>query len=408
MLFEPGTYGSSANPLIFQVGYYTQVAGLGASPKDVTINGSVDVYNQCVGSQCTALNNFWRTLSNLTINVTGGSGCESNTEFWAASQAAPLRRVAINGKLSLMDYCNGGPGYASGGFLADSVIAGAAVVNGSQQQYFVRNTQLDGWSNGVWNQVFVGTPGAPAQSFAPKPAGSAGAEPYTTVATAPITQEPPFLYRTADGQLAVFVPAVRQDSSGPSWTGGQPAGTTEAMSTFFIATPTTPEQSINAALADGQNLILTPGVYDLDQPIHVTTPNTIVLGLGFATLVPQNGTAAIVVADASGVKLSGFIVDAGPKNSDVLVQLGSQTAQSANPPLVADVFFRIGGATIGSATTSLVVNSATRSSTTSGPGGPITAPGSAGRQTWPIPGWSSTATTSPRTASSSSITSRLR
>ncbi len=166
LLFEPGTYGSSANPLIFQVGYYTQVAGLGASPKDVTINGSVDVYNQCAGTQCTALNNFWRSLSNLTINVTGGSGCKSNTEFWAASQAAPLRRVAINGKLSLMDYCNGGPGYASGGFLADSVVAGAAVVNGSQQQYFVRNTQLDGWSNGVWNQVFVGTPGAPAQSFA--------------------------------------------------------------------------------------------------------------------------------------------------------------------------------------------------------------------------------------------------
>ncbi len=130
------------------------------------------------------------------------------------------------------------------------------------------------------------------------------------------------------------------------------------MSTFFIASPTTPEPSIDAALTDGQNLILTPGVYELDQPIHVTKPNTIVLGLGLATLVPRNGTAAIVVADASGVKLSGFIVDAGPKNSDPLVQLGSQPMQSTNPPLMADVFFRIGGATIGSATTSLVVNSA--------------------------------------------------
>ncbi len=47
LLFEPGTYGSAANPLIFQVGYYTQVAGLGASPGDVVINGSVDVFNQC-------------------------------------------------------------------------------------------------------------------------------------------------------------------------------------------------------------------------------------------------------------------------------------------------------------------------------------------------------------------------
>ncbi|MGH3216723.1 MAG: hypothetical protein ACRDL9_19365, partial [Trebonia sp.] len=30
VFFAPGTYGSAADPLVFQVGYYTQVAGLGA------------------------------------------------------------------------------------------------------------------------------------------------------------------------------------------------------------------------------------------------------------------------------------------------------------------------------------------------------------------------------------------
>src|SRR5437899_2591160 len=70
LLFKPGTYGSATNPLNFQVGYYTAVAGLGASPNDVVINGSVFVRNQCAGGSCTALNNFWRSLSNLTINVT--------------------------------------------------------------------------------------------------------------------------------------------------------------------------------------------------------------------------------------------------------------------------------------------------------------------------------------------------
>src|SRR5579883_2602326 len=55
LLFEPGTYGSSTNPLNFQVGYYTAVAGLGLSPSDVVINGSIDVYNQCLGTNnCTA------------------------------------------------------------------------------------------------------------------------------------------------------------------------------------------------------------------------------------------------------------------------------------------------------------------------------------------------------------------
>jgi hypothetical protein len=91
VLFEPGTYGTSTNPLNFQVGYYTEVAGLGATPNDVVINGSVDVYNQCFGpNDCIALDNFWRSVSNLTINVdTPNFGCY-NGDFWAVSQAAPM------------------------------------------------------------------------------------------------------------------------------------------------------------------------------------------------------------------------------------------------------------------------------------------------------------------------------
>ena len=122
LLFKPGTYGSDANPLTFQVGYYTEVAGLGASPGDVTINGHVDVYNRCLApDNCIALVNFWRSLSNLTINVMGLTGCRSSAEFWAVSQAAPMRRVNIaGGNLTLQDYCTAGPQYASGGFIADS------------------------------------------------------------------------------------------------------------------------------------------------------------------------------------------------------------------------------------------------------------------------------------------------
>src|SRR5271168_3412190 len=171
-LFEPGTYGSTADPLIFQVGYYTTVAGLGLSPSGVVINGSIDVYNQCFAAtppattpNCIALDNFWRSLSNLTINVAGGTGCQAATDFWAVSQAAPMRRVHISGLLSLMDYCNGSPDYASGGFIADSEFTGKSITNGSQQQWVTRNSDLDSWSNGVWNQVFCGDPGAPAQNF---------------------------------------------------------------------------------------------------------------------------------------------------------------------------------------------------------------------------------------------------
>jgi hypothetical protein len=169
LLFKPGVYGSVATPLIVQVGYYTEVAGLGASPTDVVINGHVDVYNRCLApDNCIALNNFWRSLSNLTINVMGLAECRSSGDFWAVSQASPMRRVNVTGgNLTLMDYCTAGPQYASGGFIADSQTG--FVINGSQQQFLVRDSSIGGWSNGVWNQVFSGVVGAPPQSFSTTP-----------------------------------------------------------------------------------------------------------------------------------------------------------------------------------------------------------------------------------------------
>jgi hypothetical protein len=355
VLFEPGIYGSAADPLIFQVGFYTTVAGLGLNPGDVVINGSIDVYNQCfAANNCIALDNFWRSLSNLTVNVAGGTGCQAATDFWAVSQAAPMRRVDVNGKVSLMDYCNGSPDYASGGFIADSEFTGSSVINGSQQQWVTRNSNLDSWSNGVWNQVFCGDPGAPAQSF-----GVAGANPYTTLATCPVTEEEPFLYTDANGNDSVFVPAVQHDSSGPAWTSGTEAGHTIPLSKFFIASPSTPASAMTSAMARGLNLLLTPGVYDLDQPIVVPHPDTVVLGLGMATLVPQHGIAAMMVVSNNGVKVSGIIFDAGPVNSPVLLSVGTPgPANASDPDVIQDVFFRIGGAatTPVSATVSLLDN----------------------------------------------------
>ena len=355
LLFKPGTYGTSANPLNFQVGYYTAVAGLGLSPNDVVINGSVYVRNQCDHGFCTALNNFWRSLSNLTIDVnTPGFGCYSG-EFWAVSQAAPMRRVHVNGFATLMDYCSG-PSFASGGFIADSAFDGSTVVNGSQQQWLTRSSRLDGWTNGVWNQVFSGVVGAPAQCF---PQSSCGG-PYTTLATSRVTREAPSLTVDAGGNYSVFVPAARRNSRGTSWDNGPGAGASIPIDQFFVAKPTDDAQTINNALARGQNLIFTPGVYSLDRTIKVKRPDTVVLGLGFPTLVPQNGVVAMTVADVPGVDVSGLLFDAGPVNSPVLLQVGTPHAHKsdpANPTALQDVFFRIGGAAAGKATVSLEVNS---------------------------------------------------
>src|SRR6266511_1831516 len=359
LLFKPGTYGSAAAPLNFQVGYYTEVAGLGSSPHDVTVNGTIDVYNQCFGpGDCTALVNFWRSLSNLTINVAGKGGCQFG-EFWATSQATSLRRVHVNGFATLMDYCSS-PAFASGGFIADSQFSGSVVVNGSQQQYLVRDSDVDFWTNAVWNQVFAGVVGAPAQSF-PNP-------PYTTLDTNPESREKPFLYVDSNDQFNVYVPDVRFTSRGTKWQNGQTLGHSISIDDFFIAKPSDSVQAINNALARGKNLLFTPGVYDVDQTIKVKRPDTVVVGLGLATLEAVNGVVPMTVADVKGVEISGLLFDAGPVNSPVLLQVGTQHAANGqarehngwsdpnDPTALHDVYFRIGGAHIGKATVSLEVN----------------------------------------------------
>jgi hypothetical protein len=364
VLFEPGTYGSAADPLVFQVGYYTQVAGLGALPSDTVVNGAIDVFNNLctAGTQnCNADDNFWRSLSNLDLNVNlpssapayappvgdpFGAGCDNSAEMWAASQAAPIRRAIINGSVVFQDYCANN-NFASGGFLADSQVSGDLNFFGNQQS-LIRNSSIggaNGCPNGLWNMVYSGVQGAPAPAF------SGQCQQNTVLNSSPVTDEQPFLYAGDGGRLRVFVPATQTSTSGTSWASGTEAGTSRSLSSFFIANPDTPVFLINLALAAGKNLVLTPGVYNLSEPVVVSHPGTVVLGLGFATLIPTRGNAALVVVPNTGVKVSGLIVDAGPVNSRVLVSVGTPGREfgakedaKENPDLISDVFFRIGGA----------------------------------------------------------------
>jgi hypothetical protein len=374
VFFEPGTYGSAASPLVFQVGYYTQVAGLGAQPSDTVINGAIDVFNNlCTAgtSNCNADDNFWRSLSNVDLNVdlpsstpdyappaidAFGAGCDNTAEFWAASQAAPMRRVIINGSVVFQDYCANNT-FASGGFIADSKVTGDLSFLGNQQ-YLVRDSSIGGAAgcpNGLWNMVYSGVQGAPAPVF------TGQCQQNTVLATSPVSEEAPFLYTDASGKFDVFVPAVRTNSAGPSWASGSEAGKSLPLSSFLVATPATPVAAIDLALAVGKNLIFTPGVYDVSAPILVSRPDTVVLGLGFATLVPAHGVTPMVVAPNTGVKVSGLIFDAGPVNSPALLSVGTPLPAAgavSDPDTIQDVFFRIGGAetTATSATASLLDN----------------------------------------------------
>ncbi|GAA3421534.1 RICIN domain-containing protein [Streptosporangium vulgare] len=333
LLFKPGSYSVDAN-----IGFYTQIAGLGLSPDSVTINGGVHV--EADWFQGNATHNFWRGAENLSVNPPSG------TDRWAVSQASSYRRMHLRGNLQLDD-----GGWSSGGFIADSKIDGQ-VRSGSQQQWLSRNAEWGSWTGSNWNMVFVGVNNPPAGNF-PSP-------PYTRVATTPVVREKPFLYVDQAGAYQVFVPALRTNSVGTTWAGGNPAGTSIPISQFFVVKPGHTAADINAALAQGLNLLFTPAVYHLNDTIRVTRANTVVLGLGLATLVPDNGVTAMTVADVDGVKVAGVLFDAGTTNSAMLMQVGptgSSASHAANPTSLHDVYFRVGGAAVGKATQSLVVNS---------------------------------------------------
>ncbi|OPF75034.1 coagulation factor 5/8 type domain-containing protein [Streptomyces antioxidans] len=335
LLFKPGSYSG----LNAQIGFYTSIAGLGLSPDDTTINGDITVDAGWFNGNATQ--NFWRSAENLAVVPVNG------TNRWAVAQAAPFRRMHVRGGLNLAP---DGYGWASGGYIADSRIDGQ-VGPYSQQQWYTRDSAVGGWLNGVWNMVFSGVEGAPGQSF-PDP-------PYTTLDSTPVSREKPFLY--LDGSdYRVFLPEKRTNARGVTWGNGTPRGTSLPLSQFYVAKPGVTADTLNEALTQGLQLLLTPGIYHLDKPIQVNKANTVVLGLGYATLIPDNGATALKVADVDGVRLAGFLIDAGSVNSDTLLEVGPEGASadhSGNPTTVQDVFIRIGGAGPGKATTSMVINS---------------------------------------------------
>jgi F5/8 type C domain len=327
------------------------LTGLSGSGRYVRINGTarntaygysiweMDVYgdlNPSCGGSCTSVD--------LIPNPVNPSNM-----LWAVAQAAPMRRVHVTDSVDL----HRGYGWQSGGYIADSAVDGYLLM-GSQQQWYTRNSNIAQAVEGTWNVTFQGTTGTKYQAAFP-------AGPLTDIANTPVIREKPFLYVNRDGKYNVFAPAIRTNAVGPSWTGTQ-TGTSIPLSSFYIAkSATDTATTLNNALASGKHLLITPGVYHLSAPLAVNNANTVVLGMGLATLVPDGGVNAINIADVDGVKVAGLLIDAGTVSSPVLVQvgpLGSSASHTSNPTSLHDIFARIGGGTwVGKATVSMQVNS---------------------------------------------------
>ena len=324
VLFLPGEYSDSIK---VQVGYYMQVSGLGMLPTDTKVP-ALECSATWLGddSNHNATCNFWRGVENIEIG--------SNT-MWAVSQATFMRRVNIDGALYLHDNY----GWASGGFLADSNIEGMTE-SGSQQQWLSRNCEWALWMGDNWNMVFCGIDGEGA------PKGTWPASAYTTVETTDEMQEKPFLVYEEEEGYGVFVPEVRENSVGVSWK-EENNGTFIPLEEFYVANPEMDNaDTMNQKLKEGKHLLLTPGIYHLEEPLFVEQKDTIVLGMGLATLSAENGNTCMEVADQQGIKIAGVLFDAGEKESENLLVVGNKEEknQKEEPILLSDLFFRVGGA----------------------------------------------------------------
>lgn len=344
--FKPGDYTQAG---LFNIAYYTHIGGLGKLPYDVRLS---NVYTPAPLPNNNATCTFWRSAENFT--VAGGSTSNMNTWFqWAVSQAAPLRRVNSEKRAHYQWWYDG---WCSGGFTGDCHFNDRAG-SWSQQQWYFRNSYVElgskDYSAGGWNLCYQGVEfgaGVNMSSHSDNWATSGGDwNNVSRVDKTPIIREKPFLFYGDDGRYKVFRPALRVDSKGTSWKPGNMGDgeIIDLLDDFYVVKPGTSAETMNAQLAAGKHLFITPGMYELSEPLFVNNPNTIILGTGYATLIPAstNSTSAIVIGDVSGVTIASLLFDAH-YSSRTLLQIGTKGAvedHSTNPSLLSDLFFRVGG-----------------------------------------------------------------
>jgi len=242
--------------------------------------------------------------------------------------------------------------------------AASVVAPGSQQQWFSRDSTVSGMKGGVWNMVFSGVQGAPADHCS-----NTGGDPVTVVEETPTISEKPYITIGADGKFSIQVPPVKTESSGADFPAHGSGNSTASVGTaipfdnVYVTKPGDTAVQINAKLAEGLSCVVTPAIYQLSEPLVLNHSGQVLLGLGLATLVSSNQNPVVKVGDVDAVRVAGLLLQAGPpgtagSNASTLLEWGSTAGYAGNPKapgLIQDVFARVGGPD-GTATSPVAVN----------------------------------------------------
>jgi len=341
-LFMPGRY-----KVDIPIGYYTHVAGLGKTRDLVTMIGGPVVNNGSKSALVGALNTFWRSCENMTVNPT------NNTMIYAVSQACSLRSVNINGNLQLSAFADeGGIGFSSGGFMANCKIDGILDMS-SQQQFICRNTDYGTFPHVLWNNVNIGC----TSSTKPR-SGCCITTPHTAVGSStnltvvnitPSVKEKPYLAYTGPANatdkntitqyISIMRPNLIKNISGIDVK--EPNNSTSS-SNYFIISPKSDTTSdsgtlINQILLDSKIncIIFSPGRYTITTPIILS--GQLLFGLGVPVL--RSGSRNNIIEGYG--ELCGIIFEAGSggKGTNILVNLTTKD----KPSYLWDISCRVGG-----------------------------------------------------------------
>lgn len=132
--------------------------------------------------------------------------------------------------------------------------------------------------------VFMGVQGASRSHCGAAPEMCAAA--VINLDKTPVIAEKPFISIDSSGRYTLNVPGSKRDSSGVDLSLGQQY----SFDQVYVASDAKDSAAtINAALDSGNHVVLSPGNYKLTEAIVIKNENTVLLGLGLATLIISNG-----------------------------------------------------------------------------------------------------------------------
>merc|ERR1719461_2192795 len=146
-----------------------------------------------------------------------------------------------------------------------------------------RNTEMQMWTDGSFNMVFVGSVNAPATICGG----------YTNVASTPLIAEKPYIViDKATEKHSLYVPRLERQKVGATQDFNSLADVID-FEDVYVATEKDDHATISAMLARYSAVILTPGNYDMQGSIAIQKDNAILMAIGYPVLTGSNGNPVI-------------------------------------------------------------------------------------------------------------------